>query len=167
MDAHLSPSLVFMQREMLALFLLFLSFRVIHSSFTTDVLRPEFERAFNEQCTAAKYPFIKDFFEIQKNSTDRYIYFIMQEPGFDTRGLGDRVAALLTAAAIAVRFRRKLIIQTSDGFDKLFVPHRADYAAGPSAYNSWISFHCLNIASSQEKLSYSRLLQREASKVLI
>lgn len=143
MDAHLSPSLVFIQREMLAFFLLFLSFRVIHSSFTTEVLRPEFERAFNVQCTAAKYPFINDFFEIQKNSTDRYIYFIMQDPSRDTRGLGDRVAALLTAAAIAVRFRRKLIIQSNDGFDKLFVPHRADYAAGTSAYNSRISFDCL------------------------
>ena len=54
----------------------------------------------------------------------------MQEPRRDTKGLGDRVAALLNAAAIAVRFRRKLIIQSSDGFDTLFVPHRADYAAG-------------------------------------
>ena len=73
---------------------------------------------------------MKTFFEHQSNLTERYMYFVMQEHGLDTKGLGDRVAALLTATAIAVRFRRKLIIQSNDGFDKLFIPHRADYTAG-------------------------------------
>ena len=123
----------------IAFYALLLSSHLIHASFTTEVLRPEFERAFNEQCTAKKYPFIKEFFENQSNSTARYMYIIIQE-----RGLGDRVAALLTATAIAVRFRRKLIIQSNDGFDILFAPHRSDYSAGSSADSSRVSYHFLD-----------------------
>ena len=111
-------------------FLLLLSSRLLHATFTTEVLRPEFERAFTEQCTAKKYPFIQQFVENQKNSTDRYIYFVMQERGLDTKGLGDRIFALSTAAAIAVRFHRKLIIQSNDGFKDIFAPHRDNSVAG-------------------------------------
>ena len=138
------PAVAYSSISMVIVFCaLLLSSRLIHASFTTEVLRPEFERSFNEQCTAKKYPFIKEFFENQSNSTDRYMYFVMQERGVETRGLGDRAAALLTAAAIAVRFRRKLIIQSNDGFDKLFAPHRSDYTAGSSAYSSRVLYHFL------------------------
>ena len=115
-------------------FLLLISSRLLHASFTTEVLRPLFEKEYEEQCSPKKYPFIQEFFENQQNTTDRYVYFTMQGHGIDTGGLGDRIFGLTTAIAIALRFRRKLIIHSNDGFGEVFVPHRAGYTLGTSAF---------------------------------
>lgn len=104
--------------------------RLVQSSFTTEVLQPEFEKVFADRCTSNKYPFIEKFFEIQNRPTDRYIYFVLHEHGFITEGLGDRVAGLLTAAAIAVMYDRKLVVESSSGFEELFAPHNPDNTAG-------------------------------------
>ena len=74
--------------------------RLAKSSYTTEVLQPQFEKLFADRCTAKKYPFLQQFFEVQNRPTDRYIYFVLHEHGLDTQGLGDRIAGLLTAASI-------------------------------------------------------------------
>ena len=114
----------------MALALLFVLYRLVLSSFTTEVLRPEFEKSFVDRCTSTKYPFLDKFFEIQNRPTNRYIYFIFHEHGVETQGLGDRIAGLLTAAAIAVMYDRKLVIESSSGFEELFAPHNSHIAAG-------------------------------------
>ena len=73
---------------------------------------------------------MEKFFKIQNRPTDRYIYYVLHEHGVNTQGLGDRIAGLLTAAAVAVMYDRKLVIESSSGFEELFEPHNPDIAAG-------------------------------------
>jgi hypothetical protein len=106
--------------------------RLVQSSYTTEVLQPQFEKSFADRCTAKKYPFLQQFFEVQNRPTDRYIYFVLHEHGLETAGLGDRIAGLLTAASMAVIYDRKLVIESSSGFEELFAPRNPDIAAGAS-----------------------------------
>ena len=71
----------------------FLCLLPIHeSSYTTEVLRPAFEKTFTDRCTVEKYPFIEKYYKNLENPTDRYIQFIFHESGRQSGGFGDRIA---------------------------------------------------------------------------
>ncbi len=86
----------------------------------TQALRDRFEASFQEKCY--KYPFIKQWEYKLENTDDRYVTFIYQEPRLRNGGLGDRVAGLLNAVAIALRTNRTLLIESQNNFHELFQP---------------------------------------------
>ena len=100
-------------------------------SYMSDVLRPAFEKSFNDKCNSNKYPFIEQHYKNLENpSSNKFVHFVFHENGLKNGGFGDRLAGLITAAAIAFRFNRTLLIESSNGFDQLFRPyhpHIKDY----------------------------------------
>lgn len=104
-------------------FCVFLKSQFIDASYTTEVLKPAFEKSFHDRCTIEKYPFIKAFTNKLENPGDRFVHFVLHEHGFRNGGFGDRLAGLLTATAMALRFDRQLLIQSNNGFDELFEPY--------------------------------------------
>jgi hypothetical protein len=105
-------------------FFIFLNSQFIDSSYTTEVLKPAFEKSFHDRCTTEKYPFVQKFVDKLENPGDRFVHFVLHEHGFHNGGFGDRLAGLLTATAMALRFDRQLLIQSNNGFDELFEPYR-------------------------------------------
>ena len=100
-----------------------LTAKLASSSYTTEVLQPAFLKSFTDRCTVEKYPFIQRFYERQNNPGDRYVHFVFHEHRFRNGGFGDRLAGLITAAAIALRFDRQLLIESRSGFEELFRPY--------------------------------------------
>jgi hypothetical protein len=103
---------------------IFLNSQFIDSSYTTEVLKPAFEKSFHDRCTTEKYPFVKKFVDKLENPGHRFVHFVLHEHGFHNGGFGDRLAGLLTATAMALRFDRQILIQANNGFDELFEPYR-------------------------------------------
>lgn len=90
------------------------------SSYTYDVLKPKFEENFHSSCS--KYDFFHTHYDrLTKNDT-KYVGINFKGNGNDG-GLGDRIAQLITAAGLAIRFNRRLIFRHSLGFDQLFRPY--------------------------------------------
>lgn len=105
------------------IFFVFLNERFADSSYTFEVLKPAFEKSFHDRCTVEKYPFIEKFIKKLENPGDRFVHFVLHEHGFRNGGFGDRLAGLLTATAMALRFDRQILIQSNNGFDELFEPY--------------------------------------------
>jgi hypothetical protein len=95
----------------------------IDSSYTTEILRPAFEKTFRDSCTIEKYPFIEKYYKNLENPSDRFVHFVFHEHGLKNGGFGDRLAGLVSAIAIALRFNRTLVIESGNGFDQLFRPY--------------------------------------------
>ena len=113
-----------MQHETLWLFpAFFLTDKLASSSYTTEVLQPAFLKSFTDRCTAEKHPFIPKFYERQNNPGNRYVHFVFHEHRFHNGGFGDRLAGLVNAAAIALRFDRQLLIESRSGFEEPFRPY--------------------------------------------
>lgn len=104
-------------------FCLWTALRFTDSSYTTEILRPAFEKTFRDSCTIEKYPFIGTFFKNLENPSDRFVHFVFHEHGLKNGGFGDRLAGLVSATAMALRFNRTLVIESGNGFDQLFRPH--------------------------------------------
>jgi hypothetical protein len=94
--------------------------RIHGFSYTYDVLRPKFYREFTQMCS--KYPFYHNYLNNLKYPPGRFVVFVFQEANLKTGGMGDRMAGLLTAAGMAIRYNRTLIIRSQNGLDKLFRP---------------------------------------------
>jgi len=86
-------------------------------------LRTRFEAAFTETCS--KYPFVDRWVRQLENPGNRYVVFVYHENGQrGTRGgFGDRISGLISAAGIALRTNRTLLIQTANNFGSLFRPY--------------------------------------------
>lgn len=84
-------------------------------------LQAEFERNFHETCS--KYRFVDNFVKNMENPSDRFVVFVYHENGLKNGGLGDRLGGLISATMIALRLNRTLLIQSANGFDKLFRPY--------------------------------------------
>ena len=104
-------------------FLLFANIQFCFSSYTTEILRPRFEKAFADRCTTEKYPFIDRYYRNLENPNNRFVHFVFHEHGLHNGGFGDRIAGLISATAIALRFNRTLLIESGNGFDQLFRPY--------------------------------------------
>ena len=90
----------------------------------TSSLKSKFEQSFKEKCS--KYPFVKQWEQSLENTGDRYVTFMYHEPGLKNGGLGDRIAGLLNAMAIALRTNRTLLIESQNGIHDLFQPFHSD-----------------------------------------
>lgn len=104
-------------------FLLLSYIPVCKPSYTTDVLRPRFEKAFTDRCTSEKYPFIDRYYKNLENPNNRFVHFVLHEHGLHNGGFGDRIAGLISATAIALRLNRTLLVESGNGFDQLFRPY--------------------------------------------
>ena len=76
-------------------------------------LEMSFTSSFMDSCM--KYPFVQQYWDSLERPTGRHIVFVLQEPGLKNGGFGDRVGGLLTAAMMALRFNRTLLVQSSNG----------------------------------------------------
>ena len=96
---------------------------LLHSSYTTEILRPAFEKTFADRCNTEKYPFMERYYQNLENPSDRFVHFVFHEHGLKNGGFGDRLAGLVSSAFIAIRFNRTLVIESGNGFDELFRPY--------------------------------------------
>ena len=123
-----------------------LNLDLLESSYTTEVLRPAFEKTFKDKCL--KYPFVHQYWQNLENPPTRnIIHFVFHEHGLRNGGFGDRIAGLITATAMALRFNRTLVIESGNGFDKLFRPYHpndkiVDFNTNMTKYNymNWTSW---------------------------
>lgn len=96
---------------------------LLNCSYTTEILRPAFEKTFADRCNPQKYPFMERYYQNLENPSDRFVHFVFHEHGLKNGGFGDRLAGLVSSAFIAVRFNRTLVIESGNGFDELFRPY--------------------------------------------
>jgi hypothetical protein len=83
-----------------------------------------FTESFRDRCS--KYSFVNQYKELSINAHARFLVFVYNEKGRKSGGFGDRMGGLVTAVANAIRFKRKLLIKSSNGFDDLFRPYPGD-----------------------------------------
>jgi hypothetical protein len=105
------------------------------AKFSSQAFRKDFEESFAGRCL--KYGFVDKFLSLQsksdiflvnktqRTSTNniRYLHFDFQHHG--NGGLGDRIAGLVTAATIALRYDRGFVLQPDDTFGVFFRPLQA------------------------------------------
>jgi hypothetical protein len=116
-------------------------------SFVYDVLKPRFERDFRQYCL--KFPFVQDYLHQLKHPSGRYVVFVFQQHHQLSGGFGDRLAGLVTAAALALRYNRTLIVHSQSDFFKLFRPYDPDaledhdapaYSYNASSIAKWANY---------------------------
>jgi hypothetical protein len=106
-------------------------------------LSTRFEKQFHRKCD--KYPFVQHHYAKLENPGERYINFVYQEPGLRNGGLGDRIGGLVSAAAIAMRFNRTLVIRSYNGLGELMRPYHPHDSGDNPKYNyknlsSWSAY---------------------------
>ena len=107
----LGPSLLtFLLLLYFVLFCLLPNLGVVAS---TSELERTFTKSFMNSCM--KYPFVQQYWDSLEHPTGRHVVFVLQEPGLKNGGFGDRIGGLLTAAMMAMRFNRTLLVQSSNG----------------------------------------------------
>jgi hypothetical protein len=104
-------------------------------SYVNDVLKPQFQRDFTKTCM--KYPFALEFIKRLKNPNGRSVVFVFQQPGLRNGGFGDRIAGLITATGLAMRYNRTLIIRAQNDFFKLFRPYTHPSSSGDRDANKY------------------------------
>jgi hypothetical protein len=72
-------------------------------------IKDQFESSFFEKCL--KYPFVSSFIQRLEYPGDRYLVFVFEEHGLNNGGLGDRLAGLVSATAMSLRFNRTLVLR--------------------------------------------------------
>lgn len=88
---------------------------------STEHLKEQFESTFHAQCD--KYTFVQTWYRNLEAPSDRFFVFVYSENGLRNGGFGDRYGGIVSAAASALRFNRTLLIESVNGFDKLFQPY--------------------------------------------
>lgn len=89
------------------------------SAFTRSV-RKKFEERFVDQCMSL--PFVHLFVHLQENPTNKFFRFAMTDPWFHIGGLGDRLAGLVNAVALSIRFNRTLLLRSDEALFEYFRP---------------------------------------------
>ena len=86
-------------------------------------MKSKFEKDFHQKCD--KYPFVKRYVEMveQNNEEGRFVTFVFNDINQVTGGMGDKLAGLTTAAAVALRFNRTLLIRSDNEVHRLFRPY--------------------------------------------
>lgn len=84
-------------------------------------IREKFHQQFLNKCL--KYPIVDKYIQMMENPSDKYLFFVYQDPAVLNGGFGDRMGGLLSAFVQALRFNRTLIIQSKNGFNELFRPY--------------------------------------------
>lgn len=97
-------------------------FFIFLSSSSSFYFHNQFKKTFEKSCL--KFNFVHEFWRNLETPSDRFLIFVFEDEGTVKGGLGDRLAGLITAAAMALRFNRTLLIQSSNKFDSLFRPYR-------------------------------------------
>lgn len=90
-------------------------------SYTFEVLKPMFEKDFNNTCS--KYDFVNNHYERLTNNENRKYVVVNFNNATINGGFGDRIAELVTAVGVSIRFNRTLVFRRSEGFDLLFRPY--------------------------------------------
>lgn len=89
----------------------------------SEVIQAQFHQNFEEKCVK-RYPhLIQQYINKLETPNDRYIMFVFEEGGLKNGGLGDRLAGLISAVAMALRFNRTLLIRDSSGLSQHFRPY--------------------------------------------
>jgi hypothetical protein len=85
-------------------------------------LREQFQYNFEARCS--RYPFVQHHNSLlQQAQPQRFLVFVFQQAKLRNGGLGDRLAGLVTAISLALRFNRTLLIQSEGHLDALFRPY--------------------------------------------
>jgi hypothetical protein len=93
-------------------FIFFLTFNHFSLSYQFPYLtsiQEQFESSFHEKCM--KYPFVSSFIHKFEYPGDRYLMFVFEEHTLNNGGLGDRLAGLVSAVAMSLRFNRTLVLR--------------------------------------------------------
>lgn len=88
---------------------------------STEYLKQQFESNFHAQCD--KYAFVQTWYRNLESPSDRFFVFVYSEHGLRNGGFGDRYGGIVSAVASSLRFNRTLLIESSNGFDRLFQPY--------------------------------------------
>jgi hypothetical protein len=124
-------------------------------------LRQKYESKFESICP--KFPFVKDYQDLLRNPSNKYMIFMYHEDDAPTEqkgGLGDRLAGLVTAIAWAMRTRRNFLLQGDMGLQTYFKPRVThpelkpeDFSWSNWSWSGWkdehrsapaVDMHCVN-----------------------
>jgi len=142
----------------------FLLSAFLYSSSFSFYFHNQFKKTFEKTCL--KYNFVHQFWDNLENPSGRFLIFVFEEEDKVKGGLGDRLAGLVTATTMALRFNRTLLIQSSNQFDTLFRPYRnpethaADFYSlennpdNKFTYSNWTSWTSYNPSLSVKDLWY-------------
>lgn len=120
--------------SILIFFLIYLQMHVLHGKTYFEQLKNRFEASFQDRCH--NYPFVNQYLKRLADPGDRFVVFVWQEAGLQTGGLGDRLAGLITAATMALRFNRTLLIESNTGsFGTMFQPYQINHAEPQYTYD--------------------------------
>ena len=71
----------------------------------TDYLKTEFEKSFHDKCD--KYQFVHNWVKQMENPPKKHhLIFLYQQAGLKNGGLGDRMAGIISAVSLSLRFGR-------------------------------------------------------------
>lgn len=114
----------------------------------TDHLKTQFEKTFHDKCD--KYSFVQQWIKLLENPPMKHhLIFLYQQGGLKNGGLGDRMAGVISAVSIALRYGRPLLLYSeTSGLEKLFRPyHPFDlkrkeplYTWENNAHRNWTSW---------------------------
>lgn len=86
-----------------------------------ESIKNQFQQNFHNHCD--KYSFVEKFVRLLDHPADKYVVYVFDQPGLKNGGLGDRMAGLVAAISIALRFNRTLVIRSFSDLPKLFQPY--------------------------------------------
>jgi hypothetical protein len=111
---------------------------MLHTAVAFDLLqyhKNSFEKTFHDRCD--KYPFVGQYINKLEHSDERYFVFVYQENGLKNGGLGDKLGGLVSAAAMALRFNRTLILRSNNDMHEVFRPYHPTDIHNPTPKYSW------------------------------
>jgi hypothetical protein len=128
------------------------------------LIRDSFHKTFHHKCS--RYPFVEQFWKNLDNPSSEFVEFVYHEAGLKNGGFGDRLGGLITAAAIALRLNRTLVIKSGNGFGDYFRPyHRPTHGyvspaseIGPQRqytytnYSMWTNFNFSQSSNDETEL---------------
>lgn len=108
---------------------------IFHVQSYSMTMRENFVESFDKTCR--KYDFVRKYWKNLENPSGKFFHFVFQEKGLRNGGLGDRLGGLISAAMMSLRFNRTLLIESSNGFDKLFQPYFNPSAIAPRYHRTY------------------------------
>eukprot|EP01038_Epipyxis_sp_PR26KG_P014109 gene14109-18930_t len=108
------------------------------SSVVLHHLETHFHEEFEKQCM--KYPFVENYYKKLENPGENYVVMVFQENRYSPGGLGDRLAGVVNAFAVASRLNRTLLIKHQSNLGELFRPYHPSYydkQYSPYNYSDW------------------------------
>ena len=101
----------------------------------TSTIQKHFLKQFVDTCS--KYPFVQQWVNKLEYPGHRQVMFVFDEPGLNNGGFGDRLAGLLGAVGLALRFNRTLVLRDSRGLANYFRPYHPVDIHSPVPKYTW------------------------------